>query len=914
MADITDQVIDFYNALFVRIFLEPFSNRITDRRRRDAVRFQVLEAAGAASQSLERFLISQRHTGAEVECVIGNLVPIIGGLSLEQVANPYIAPEKLVEDLLNLPAASAALHAVAAADQEAVFRVALHSVVQALMQIGPVMAEWQNIGFPGTFELSRRVVARLNEISAQLDELGKAGSEAADERYGLLYRDYLSQRFYRVEAGTVRMTTNMSVDLRELFVMPNVFARRPSGKGTTSDPANSAGLMALSKAREILGKTFGPSQLSKQPVSSTPVLTQVRRRARNVIVGAPGSGKSTFLEWFQLKVASAEEEFVLAGQQGIPLLLRVRQLDADHLPAGSAMIEKATGSRDFAALMPSGWLDRQMSRGAVVCMLDGLDEVEPDIRDKRILPWFVVLCRKYSKCAFIISSRPVGYPAGLLRELSFAECELLDFTGEQTAEYARHWCTAIRLARNESLAEAKREGAQDGDRIVSGFEGNPYITSLARNPLMLSAICLVNYFEGGQLPKDRAVLYKLCVEGLLHNWDQRRGILSDFTFEEKLRVSKEVAVRMQMQDRAEYDLSAVQDVFCTVLKNSARAESLLKHIRYRTGLLLERRPGIFAFAHLTFQEYLTARAVYEGNLAGINVGQLIREHNDPRWQEVIALYCGLAPAAAVRPVIEALVAVEEVRAGLLAEAYLSAAPELTQDKELRQRVMFAVAKAKSNWDVDFTQNRFTQEEFALVANEAMGQSRHFTSHMYQWLYTHPSLIDFPRIVQLLGRPSAISPQGITELNLLIHVHGSDEILAQVARRPALYTLPGPEGYATQAAQSFEALTHRRVRPGPGADSAYFQALNAMLSAPRPGFCRHLDFSGGPTRSGWQQIRPILERLAQRLKVEMPEEPARGLGLQRWIGSIDHLHGLDSGDVQPRQLPKRRSKRTRTKKS
>ena len=362
MAEITDQVIDFYNSLFERIFLQPFSSRIPDRRRRDAVRFQVLEASGAASQSLERFLISQRQAVDQVKCVLHNLGSVSEDLTLEQIANPYIAPEKLVEDLLTLPASSSALQAVAAAHQETVFRVALHSVVQALMQIGPVMAEWQNIGFPGTFERSRRVVARLNEISAQLDILGKSGSEAADERYDLQYRDYLSQRFYRVEAGTVRMTTNVSVDLRELFVMPNVLERQPPGKETSVALSDPAELMALSKARQILGNAFGRGAAAEQPETGAPVLTQVRRQSRNVIVGVPGSGKSNFLEWLQLKVASAEEEFVLAGQQAIPLLLRVRQLDPDHLPVGSGIIEKATESRDFAALTPPGWLDRQMSR------------------------------------------------------------------------------------------------------------------------------------------------------------------------------------------------------------------------------------------------------------------------------------------------------------------------------------------------------------------------------------------------------------------------------------------------------------------------------------------------------------------------------------------------------------------------
>jgi predicted NACHT family NTPase len=154
---------------------------------------------------------------------------------------------------------------------------------------------------------------------------------------------------------------------------------------------------------------------------------------------------------------------------------------------------------------------------------------------------------------------------------------------------------------------------------------------------MLSAICLVRYFEGGELPKDRAVLYKLCVEGLLHHWDQRRGIYSEFPMEEKVRACREVALAMQLDDRAEYEADKVRATFGAVLGDQGRGRALFEHIRYRAGLLLERRSEVFAFAHLTFQEYLAARAVYEGNRLGIDAENLAREHHDGRWKEVIAL-------------------------------------------------------------------------------------------------------------------------------------------------------------------------------------------------------------------------------------------------------------------------------------
>ena len=120
MAEITDQVVDFYDALFLKVFFESFGARIPDRRRRDAVRSQALEASGAASQSLERFFVSQRLTSSQVACVLGSLEFVGGSLTLEQIANPYTQPETVVEELLKLPVCIAAQERFIEAEQEAV--------------------------------------------------------------------------------------------------------------------------------------------------------------------------------------------------------------------------------------------------------------------------------------------------------------------------------------------------------------------------------------------------------------------------------------------------------------------------------------------------------------------------------------------------------------------------------------------------------------------------------------------------------------------------------------------------------------------------------------------------------------------------------------------------------------------------
>ena len=488
--------------------------------------------------------------------------------------------------------------------------------------------------------------------------------------------------------------------------------------------------------------------------------------------------------------------------------------------------------------MPAGWIDRQMKAGRVLVMLDGLDETEPGIRDEHILPWLADLCKKFPKCLYLVSSRPVGYPPGSLRKLKFAECDLEDFREPQITEYTRHWCTAIRLAQNDPEDEARREGTKEGDAIVSGFTGHPYIRNLARNPLMLSAICLVNYFEGGELPKDRAMLYRLCVEGLLHHWDHRRGIRSEYSLDEKLRVSREVAIAMQKDDRAEYESEKVLKVFSEVLKNKDRAKNLLEHVRYRTGLLIERRAGVFAFAHLTFQEYLAARSVYEGNRLKVDVDYLAREHADGRWNEVIALYCGLASSKSARQMIELLISqpATQALAYVLAEAFLSSMSELSEDKRLREKVIRQIAVCPSSYAARQL-DRFAIGDVMKSANFCVGRANTSLalSAAFLWLRNNPAKIDHAQLARRLEEWRSLNSKQIGELIYLIHVFGSDRVVGKVAKDPQMYAAAGPEFdsheiYVSQAEITLIALEKRFTdydQTGAGTDRALLETLRVI---------------------------------------------------------------------------------------
>src|SRR5262249_40807124 len=79
------------------------------------------------------------------------------------------------------------------------------------------------------------------------------------------------------------------------------------------------------------------------------------------------------------------------------------------------------------------------------------------------------------------------------------------------------------------------------------------------------------------------------------------------------------------------------------------AQQIVAEIRDRSGVLVERRPGFFAFSHLLFQEYLTALTFVPQTYK-----ELVNHYEDPWWHEVIVLAAGTQSADAGRLASELL--------------------------------------------------------------------------------------------------------------------------------------------------------------------------------------------------------------------------------------------------------------------
>ena len=915
--ELKNQVVQFFGGLFDRLFTDRLLPEIRvelDRRRAGR---QIEELADTASQSLSRFLSTKELSDKALRGILDGLRQLTEAYDFERLANPNETHEVVAAELLEharIPAP------VAAAGEENAYRLAFRAVTQAVMRVAPVLADWKRYNFSRTYEVPRQLNARLEQIAEQYETLGSGRIASVDERFELAYRDYLMQRLLSVEAGTVRMATNLNVDLKTLFVMPGVRLRRDVKEGAAKRTGKKGDdFLSLTDVKrayaERSDETGGPEDDAKQDKNALSAWDAVTKTARVVLVGPPGAGKSTFSEWLQLQVAEAKEHVLMAGEgQAIPILLRVRQFDAEP-PTDRAIIAKATASEDWGKEMPAGWIERQMAKGRILLMIDGLDETEPEVRDGKLLPWLTALCKKYPKCRYLVSSRPVGYPPGWLKRLKFREFDIEDFTPGQIAEYSRHWCTAVRLARNEPASEAEREGEKDGQNIVEQIRQHAYIRDLARNPLMLSAVCLVNAFEHGKLPDDRVILYRMCVEGLLHNWDQRRGIRSAFSLTEKLRACREVAIAMQREGRAEFPESRIREIFARALERRQDADTLLQHIRYRTGLLLERRPRVYAFAHLTFQEYLAAVAVDQGNEVGVTREQLLREHDDIRWREVLPLLCGLSSRDVIRDILGRLMSSPRSRelAAVLNDSYFACVREVGRDKPLRRQVLAAILQLPSGPSGRAVFRGFDEHELTVEANRLVGCAEGSTdlSNAFRWLQDHPGEVDSKALFARLHQWKRMNPFALCECVYLLHWCAPMESLAKWSSGRDCYRSPGPkfsdhEAYGTQGAIALMGIVGMQSHRLRAIDNHVAEVLLAILNSLTE--CKDTSFVG-PVDS-WPSV--VAEAVDSGLLTNL-KDGARACGSMLIANAKDGrcrefgqlmIRWADSLEVRPKSSKKR----------
>jgi hypothetical protein len=411
---------------------------------------------------------------------------------------------------------------------------------------------------------------------------------------------------------------------------------------------------------------------------------------RLAILAAPGGGKSTLIKRLAIAYADPARRKEVADdlpeRDWLPLFFRCRELRG--LARGSfaellASLSQRDPVRQYADAFNSV-VDQALVAGRILLLVDGLDEIaDPGDRAAFVCTLRSAL-QAYPGTALIVTSREAGFRhvAGHLAPVC---------TNVTVSPLGPRDIRRLCVAWHQEVLGRSEKVRSDAEQLAASITSNDRIRRLAINPLLLTTLLLVKRWVGS-LPTRRVVLYDKAVEVLLMTWNTEGH--DPIPNEEALPQLCYLASSMLLAGRQRISrprLAALLQEARTALPTELgyvkyTVEEFIHRVEDRSSLLMmtghrvedNRLVELFEFRHLTFQEFLAARAMVEGWHPGRRESDSLTTVLEPHfeeeeWSEVIPLAAvlgGKATEGLIRLMTERLSQLDSRHAYTLAESGL----------------------------------------------------------------------------------------------------------------------------------------------------------------------------------------------------------------------------------------------------
>ncbi|HEY9820762.1 MAG TPA: NACHT domain-containing NTPase, partial [Candidatus Sericytochromatia bacterium] len=488
-------------------------------------------------------------------------------------------------------------------------------------------------------EICFRLNLELEEIAIPLEGFEPVAEQTpqnASSDIDALVQRVRSERhdIIQDQCGTLRLLDiARPVALDDLYVEVNILEEITSQRW-----------LEVSDLQGFQPEEFDRLGLGKVRQERVPGLKAVERYTKLMVLGKPGAGKTTFLQY--LAVQCNQGNFT---SDRVPIFIRLKNFAEDALDEENFSLLNYINQEFDRCSISEQDVETLFNQGRVLMLLDGLDEVSEAATDE-VIKQIRKLSEKYYKNQLIITCR---LAAQEYRFRGFTEVEIADFKAEQIENFVKKWFVAV--ARNSPESGLKRASL-----FLEQMElpENQPIRELAATPVLLNLTCLV-FQAKADFPTRRSDLYKQGLDLLLIRWDEARGIRRDDVYRNlslahKLQLLSQLAAITFERGDYFFEESTLQQLIADYLRMlpSTQADSsaleldsaaVVKSIEAQHGLLVERARRIYSFSHLTFQEYFTARAIVAG--APLSLQQLVEHLAEKRWREVFLLTAQMLPDA-----------------------------------------------------------------------------------------------------------------------------------------------------------------------------------------------------------------------------------------------------------------------------
>jgi len=394
------------------------------------------------------------------------------------------------------------------------------------------------------------------------------------------YRQQVSDRHQYVVPPHFDVARKIPID--ELYVMP-LFIKKP-GRERDKEPAQISG-------EKFIADTY-----------------------RSIVLGDPGSGKSTFSIKVCHDLSTNKVERCFCGGQLSPILVILRDYSAEKKTYGVSILQHIEGIANsrYQLTPPVGAFEYLILNGRAVVIFDGLDELLDTSYRQEISNDIESFCKLYPSVPVLVTSRSVGYEQAPLDEKRFEVFKIAEFDSNQVDDYVTKW-----FANEQELTLEQRN-----QKVKAFLDESSIVPDLRRNPLMLALMCNI-YLGENYIPRNRPDVYEKCAMMLFERWDLSRGIRVQLPFEAHIRPAMMYlahwvyrndtlqggATERQLIDEVGKYLLGRRFEDCDEAKAAAR--EFVEFCRGRAWVFTDTgttKEGerLYQFTHRTFLEYFTA--------------------------------------------------------------------------------------------------------------------------------------------------------------------------------------------------------------------------------------------------------------------------------------------------------------------
>ena len=376
-----------------------------------------------------------------------------------------------------------------------------------------------------------------------------------------------------------------------------------------------------------------------------------------VIVGDPGTGKSTLLRYLVLDLLSEEPKWhALAERWGqcLPVWLPFHFF--------TQRVAGQTGASASVGEALKAWLDQNdagqiwplvqaaLEDHRLLLVVDGLDEWVNDEAGQYAVAALETFATARS-IPLVVSARPYGL-SRLPLGAGWAYKRIAPLTSYQQRRLAQHYFHAV--LDSEDRHSSPEVIDRSLDDFLSQVRNAPGLRAISGTPLFLVLLVGLHLSSVATLPVERFDVYDQAVKLLVADHPAKRRVAASVTAtrqklsDSQVRVilAKVAFVSHERGDVSNFQEEVLREDFIEALRDPTSlsmepaaaadtADQLLDIAEGDLGLLVRKGPRELGFLHRIIQEQLAAEFISD-RLNPTDMNALFSNHvGDPRWREVL---------------------------------------------------------------------------------------------------------------------------------------------------------------------------------------------------------------------------------------------------------------------------------------